>query len=69
MSGVCRTPQGWKVSVTEGDKPSQVSMALAGVVLTILGIALVVLIFASIGALAAITVESYQWFRQALNWV
>ena len=54
--------------MTEEQKPGQVSMALAGVLITILVIAALMVVFAAIGAMAAVTVESYQWFREAFHW-
>jgi hypothetical protein len=50
-------------------KPSGFSQAVAGVIITLIVIAAITLIFATIGAMAAVLVESYQWFREALEWV
>jgi hypothetical protein len=38
-------------------------------IFAIVVIVAIALVFATIGAMAAVTAESYQWFREALNWV
>jgi hypothetical protein len=49
-------------------KPGPIAMALAGVVITIMALAALLVIFAVLGIFAAVAVESYWWWRESLSW-